>query len=50
MTMTIKVYEMDREGRTRVLRLESEVIPLEEPEFSHEFPACECRLCAGGAP
>ncbi|MFH9393537.1 hypothetical protein [Streptomyces sp. NPDC017413] len=48
MTMTIKVYEVDREGRARVLRPEAEVIPLEEPEFSNEFAACECRLCTGG--
>ncbi|MFJ6612856.1 hypothetical protein ACIQPT_21560 [Streptomyces sp. NPDC091289] len=49
MTMTIKVYEVDRDGRTQVLRPESEVTPLEEPEYSHEFPACECRICVGGA-
>ncbi|MEU3708319.1 hypothetical protein AB0E82_39275 [Streptomyces anulatus] len=49
MTMTIKVYEVDREGRAQVLRPEVEVIPLEEPEYSHEFPACKCHRCAGGA-
>ncbi|MEW1627744.1 hypothetical protein [Streptomyces sp. NPDC089173] len=49
MTMTIKVYEVNREGGTRVIRPESEVTPLEGPEFSHEFPACECSACAEGA-
>ncbi len=45
--MTIKVYEVDREGRTQVLRSQSEVIPLTEPEHSHAFPACECHICIG---
>lgn len=47
--MTIKVYEVDREGRTHVLRPESEVTPLDEPERSQEFPTCQCCICGGGA-
>ncbi|MFJ9395467.1 hypothetical protein ACIRQT_11385 [Streptomyces californicus] len=47
MPMTIKVYEVDREGRTRVLRPEAEVVPLDEPEYTHQFPACECPQCLG---
>ncbi|MFE2291228.1 hypothetical protein [Streptomyces sp. NPDC059452] len=47
--MTIKVYEVDREGHVRVIRPEAEVIPLERPEYSHEFPACECPTCAEAA-
>ncbi|RPK64463.1 hypothetical protein EES43_09670 [Streptomyces sp. ADI96-02] len=43
--MTIKVYEVDREGRIRVIRPESEVTPLESPEYSNQFPACACRAC-----
>lgn len=46
--MTIKVYEVDREGRTQVLRPESEVTPLEDPEYSQAFPACKCHICIGG--
>ncbi|MFJ8844365.1 hypothetical protein ACIRFF_15835 [Streptomyces cyaneofuscatus] len=49
MPMTLKVYEVNRTGAVRVLREESEVKPLEGPEFSHEFPACECPTCAEGA-
>ncbi|XUZ24762.1 hypothetical protein ACQVDT_07245 [Streptomyces sp. RMIT01] len=48
MAMTLKVYEVDRGGVTRVLREEAEVVPLTEPEASHQFPACECSEC--GAP
>lgn len=43
--MTIKVYEVDREGLTRIVREEAEVVPLEQPEASHQFPACECPEC-----
>ncbi|MGW7231405.1 hypothetical protein [Streptomyces cyaneofuscatus] len=45
MPMTLKVYEVNRTGAVRVLREESEVTPLEGPEFSHEFPDCECPAC-----
>ncbi|MCQ1577394.1 hypothetical protein ACWD7B_02355 [Streptomyces rubiginosohelvolus] len=48
MAMTIKVYEVDREGRTQVIRPESEVTPLKEPEYSHAFPACKCHICIKG--
>ncbi|WP_170994713.1 hypothetical protein [Streptomyces sp. BPSDS2] len=43
--MTIKVYEVSREGVTRVVREEAEVVPLAQPEASHQFPACECAQC-----
>lgn len=45
MAMTMKVYEVDREGHTRIVREETEVVPLEQPEASHQFPACECPEC-----
>ncbi|WP_203233201.1 hypothetical protein [Streptomyces sp. Tue 6075] len=48
MAMTIKVYEVDREGRTQVIRPESEVTPLKEAEYSHAFPACKCHTCVKG--
>lgn len=40
--MTMKVYEVSRDGRIRVLRPTSEVVPLEVVEPCHDFPACEC--------
>lgn len=49
MTMTIKVYGVDREGHTWVIRPEAEVVPLERPEYVHAYPACECPICAEGA-
>ncbi|MBT2380682.1 hypothetical protein J7E90_26065 [Streptomyces sp. ISL-111] len=49
MTMTIKVYEVDREGGTRVIRPEAEVAPLDRPEYAPEYPACKCPTCAEGA-
>ncbi|WP_406386952.1 hypothetical protein [Streptomyces sp. NBC_01618] len=45
MTMTIKVYEVDRYGRTRVVRPEAEVVPLKTVDQSSAFPACECDQC-----
>ncbi len=45
MAMTIKVYEVNADGITRVVRPEAEVVPLEKPEESHRFPACECSGC-----
>ncbi|MFD8399500.1 hypothetical protein ACFV2V_13965 [Streptomyces sp. NPDC059698] len=48
--MTIKVYEVNREGVTRVIRPEAEVVPLEQAEETHRFPACECPECHGGTP
>ncbi|OCC07504.1 hypothetical protein A3Q37_06732 [Streptomyces sp. PTY087I2] len=47
--MTIKVYEVTREGLTRILREEAEVVPLARPEASHQFPACECPQCKAPA-
>ncbi|MEU6614509.1 hypothetical protein [Streptomyces parvus] len=43
--MTLRVYEVNRDGVTRVLREETPVIPLERPEDSHRFPPCECPAC-----
>ncbi len=43
--MTIRVYEVNCDGVTRVVREETEVVPLERPEASHRFPACECPRC-----
>lgn len=43
--MTLKVYEVNRGGVARVLREEAEVKPLERPEATHQFPACECANC-----
>lgn len=42
--MTIKVYEVTRDGLTRIVREEAEVVPLARPEASHQFPTCECPL------
>lgn len=43
--MTIKVYEVAADGATRVVREEAEVVPLDQPEASHQFPACGCPQC-----
>lgn len=40
--MTIKVYEVNRAGTTRVVRPQAEVVPLETAEESSAYPACEC--------
>ncbi|MFB7913587.1 hypothetical protein [Streptomyces sp. NPDC056061] len=48
MTMVIKVYEVDRYGRTRVVRPKAEVVPAETVEPSTEFPACRCDQREGG--
>ncbi|EGE43160.1 hypothetical protein SACT1_3826 [Streptomyces sp. ACT-1] len=45
MAMTMKVYEVCRDGLTRIVREEAEVVPLEQPEASNQFPACECPEC-----
>ncbi|MEU3216468.1 hypothetical protein [Streptomyces sp. NPDC006971] len=47
MAMTIKVYEVDRYGRTRVVRPKAEVVPAEMVELSTEFPVCRCDRCKG---
>ncbi|MFE7354377.1 hypothetical protein ACFU8Q_14510 [Streptomyces sp. NPDC057543] len=43
--MTIKVYEVDRYGRTRVVRPKAEVTPLKTVEPRTSFPDCECDQC-----
>lgn len=43
--MTIKVYEVNRDGVTREIRPQSAVVPLEQPEATHQYPACECPEC-----
>ncbi|MER8086629.1 hypothetical protein ABTZ57_16200 [Streptomyces sp. NPDC094048] len=45
MAMTIKVYEVDRNGRTRVIRPEAEVTPLKTVDQSAAYPVCECDQC-----
>lgn len=45
MAMTMKVYEVNRDGGIRVLQPETEVVPLERPETTDRFPACECQRC-----
>ncbi|MER5631252.1 hypothetical protein [Streptomyces nitrosporeus] len=50
MAMTIKVYEVDRYGGTRVMREEAEVAPLAEVEQSSRFPVCQCPRCLTEAP
>jgi hypothetical protein len=47
MAMTIKVYEVNREGVTRVVRPEAEVTPLKTVDQSSAYPACECKRCKG---
>lgn len=42
MGMTLKVYEVDRAGITRVLRPEAEVVPVTTVDPSAAFPDCEC--------
>ncbi len=49
MSMTLKVYEVDRHGRTtRIVRPKTAVTPVEELPTKHEFPACRCDQCRGG--
>ncbi len=43
--MTLRVYEVNRDGVTRVLREETEVTPLPKPEASHAYPPCGCSAC-----
>jgi len=45
MSMTIKVYEVDRSGRTRVVRSKVEVVPAKRVDWSAEFPPCRCDRC-----
>ncbi|MFB6987796.1 MULTISPECIES: hypothetical protein [unclassified Streptomyces] len=45
MAMTIKVYEVNREGTVRVVRPEAEVAPLKTVDQSSAYPDCECDQC-----
>ncbi|MFH8476992.1 hypothetical protein [Streptomyces sp. NPDC018000] len=46
--MTIKVYEVDRHGRTtRVVRPKAEVVPAKTVELSAALPPCRCDRCKG---
>ncbi|MFJ7062598.1 hypothetical protein ACIQVA_33715 [Streptomyces microflavus] len=47
--MTLKVYEVDAAGITRIVREEAEVVPLEQPEAMNQFPACRCPECQESA-
>ncbi|MFI9629766.1 hypothetical protein [Streptomyces sp. NPDC052042] len=45
--MTLKVYEVDRYGRTvRIVRPKAEVKPLKAPPPTDAYPACECDRCS----
>ncbi|MFB6817144.1 hypothetical protein ACFCV8_21620 [Streptomyces sp. NPDC056347] len=48
MTMTIKVYEVDRYGCTRIVKPEAEVTPVTAVPISSELPPCQCERCTGG--
>lgn len=49
MSMTLKVYEVDRYGRTtRVLRPKAPVKPLKSVPIEADYPACRCPRCKGG--
>lgn len=50
MGMTIKVYEVNREGTVRVVRPEAEVVPLKTVDQSSAFPACQCDECKAKQP
>lgn len=50
MGMTIKVYEVDRHGRTRVVRPKTEVVPLKDLPRTSAYPSCECDRCGKGTP
>ncbi|MFE3722354.1 hypothetical protein [Streptomyces cyaneofuscatus] len=43
--MTLRVYEVNLAGITRIVREKTAVKPLERPEASHEFPPCQCPMC-----
>lgn len=40
--MTIKVYEVNRSGTVRVLRPETEVVPVKTVDPTAAYPDCEC--------
>lgn len=43
--MTLKVYEVNRAGITRVLRPAAPVVPATTVDASAAFPACGCPRC-----
>lgn len=43
--MTIKVYEVTREGSVRVVRPAAEVVPVKIADETFAFPVCECPRC-----
>ncbi|MFC9248061.1 hypothetical protein ACFT7S_29775 [Streptomyces sp. NPDC057136] len=43
--MTIKVYEVNREGSVRVVRPEAEVVPAKTVDQRAAYPACQCDQC-----
>lgn len=45
MAMTMKVYEVNRDGDVRVVRPEAEIDPLTTPEQSSAYPECQCQRC-----
>ncbi|MFF8912018.1 hypothetical protein ACF08M_01515 [Streptomyces sp. NPDC015032] len=48
MSMTIKVYEVNRHGfTTRVVKPKTEVAPADFIPLCHVFPACWCKRCTG---
>ncbi|MFF2009192.1 hypothetical protein ACFVWY_08975 [Streptomyces sp. NPDC058195] len=46
--MTIKVYEVDQYGCTRVVKPKAEVAPVKTIPTSHDYPACQCEQCTEG--
>lgn len=48
--MTIAVYEVDRYGRTRIIRPKTEVVPLKDLPLSSKYPPCKCDRCSKGTP
>ncbi|MBO0918844.1 hypothetical protein [Streptomyces laculatispora] len=40
--MTLKVYEVTREGTVRVVRPEAEVVPVAVVDHTAAFPDCQC--------
>lgn len=45
MTMTLKVYEVNRAGTVRVLRPTAPVRPVATAEPRSAYPDCECPRC-----
>ncbi|MFD4861315.1 hypothetical protein [Streptomyces atratus] len=50
MTMTIKVYEVDRYGQTRIRRPTTEIAPVEVVEENFVCPPCQCPKCKAQQP